>query len=46
MQLEVLRVLADRRRALGEDRTRMICRLHRLLADLIPGGAKKARDPA
>jgi transposase len=41
-RLEVLRVLADRRRALGEDRTRMICQLHQLLADLIPGGAKKA----
>jgi transposase len=40
-QLEVLRVLADRRRALGEDHTRMICQLHQLLADLIPGGAKK-----
>jgi transposase len=37
--LEVLRVLADRRRALGEDHTRMICQL---LAGLIPGGAKKA----
>jgi hypothetical protein len=41
MQLEVLRVLADRRRALGEDHTRMISQLHRLLLDLIPGGAKK-----
>ena len=27
-RLEVLRVLADRRRALGEDHTRMICQLH------------------
>jgi transposase len=45
-QLEVLRVLADRRRALGEDRTRMICQLHRLLLDLIPGGAKKALSAA
>jgi transposase len=45
-QLEVLRVLADRRRALGEDHTRMICQLHRLLAELIPGGAKKALSAA
>ena len=45
-QLEVLRVLADRRRALGEDHTRMICQLHQLLADLIPGGAKKALSAA
>ena len=45
-QLEVLRILAGRRRALGEDHTRMICQLHRLLADLIPGGAKKALPAA
>jgi transposase len=45
-QLEVLRVLADRRRALGEDHTRMICQLHQLLAELIPGGAKKALSAA
>jgi transposase len=44
--LEVLRVLADRRRALGEDHTRMICQLHQLLLELIPGGAKKALSPA
>ena len=40
-QIAVLRVLADRRRALGEDHTRMISQLHQLLLDLIPGGAKK-----
>jgi len=45
-QLEVLRVLAGRRRALGEDHTRMICQLHRLLLELIPGGAKKALSAA
>jgi transposase len=45
-QLAVLRVLADRRRALGEDHTRMICQLHQLLADLIPGGAKKSLSAA
>jgi transposase len=46
VRLEVLRVLADRRRALGEDHTRMICQLHRLLAELIPGGAKKSLSAA
>jgi hypothetical protein len=45
-QLDVLRILADRRRSLGEDHTRMISQLHRLLLDLIPGGAKKALSAA
>ena len=45
-QLAVLRILADRRRSLGEDHTRMICQLHRLLPELIPGGAKKALSAA
>ena len=40
-QLAVLRVLVDRRRALGEDHTRMISQVHHLLLELIPGGAKK-----
>ncbi|HSR84882.1 MAG TPA: IS110 family transposase [Streptosporangiaceae bacterium] len=40
-QLAVLRILADRRRSLGENHSRMICQLHRLLLELIPGGAKK-----
>ncbi len=40
-QLPILRVLADRRRALGEDHTRMVAQLHHLLLELIPGGAKK-----
>ena len=40
-QLAVLRILADRRRSLGEDHTRMISQLHQLLLELIPGGAKK-----
>ena len=43
-QLEVLRVLAGRRRALGEDHTRMICQLHQLLAGLIPA-ARRSRCP-
>jgi len=40
-QLAVLRILTDRRRSLGEDHTRMVSQLHRLLLELIPGGAKK-----
>ena len=40
-QLAVLRILVDRRRALGEDHTRMVSQLHQLLLELIPGGATK-----
>ena len=40
-QLAVLRLLVDRRRSLGDDHTRMIGQLHRILLELIPGGAKK-----
>jgi len=40
-QLAVLRMLADRRRALGEEHTRKVSQLHALLLDLLPGGAKK-----
>ncbi|HLI76037.1 MAG TPA: transposase [Acidobacteriaceae bacterium] len=40
-QLAVLRILAGRRRPLGEDHTRMVSPLHQLLLELIPGGAKK-----
>ena len=40
-KLTVLRILVDRRRSLGEDHTRMVSQLHRLLLELIPGGAKK-----
>jgi transposase len=40
-QLEVLRLLVDRRRRIGADHTRMVCQLHALLLELIPGGAKK-----
>ena len=39
--LEVLRLLADRRRRIGVDHTRMVCQLHQLLLELLPGGAKK-----
>ena len=40
-QLELLRLLVDRRRRIGEEHTRMICQLHALLLELLPGGAKK-----
>src|SRR5919107_319220 len=42
--LEVLRLLVDRRhshRRIGEDHTRMVCQLHVLLLEPIPGGAIK-----
>jgi transposase len=39
--LEVLRLLAGRRRRIGEDHTRMVCQLHQLLPELLPGGAKE-----
>ncbi|HXZ70829.1 MAG TPA: transposase, partial [Streptosporangiaceae bacterium] len=45
-QLMVLRILADRRRSLGEDHIRMICQLHQLLLELIPGGAKRSLSAA
>jgi transposase len=41
LQLTVLRIVVDRRRSLGDDHTRMVSQLHRLLLELIPGGAKK-----
>lgn len=40
-QLEVLRLLVDRRRSIGEEHTRKISQLHALLLELIPGGAKR-----
>ena len=40
-QLELLRLLVDRRRRLGEEHTRMVCQLHQLLLELVPGGAKR-----
>lgn len=40
-QLTVIRMLADRRRSLGEEHTRKVSQLHALLLELIPGGAKK-----
>jgi transposase len=44
-QFAVLRILVDRRRALGEDHTRMVSQLHQLLLELIPGAAKKDSPP-
>jgi transposase len=43
--LEVLRLLVDRRRALGEEHTRKTSQLHALLLELIAGGAKKDLSP-
>nr|WP_297426745.1 transposase [uncultured Actinotalea sp.] len=40
-QLAVLRTLVVRRRALGEEHTRMVSQLHHLLLELVPGGAKQ-----
>ena len=40
-ELAVLGMLADRRDELGRARTQTINRLHRLLVELFPGGAKK-----
>jgi transposase len=37
-----LRLLVDRRDQLGRTRTEVVSRLHHLLLELIPGGAKKA----
>src|SRR4029077_17726481 len=39
--LVVLGMLADRRDELGRARTQTINRIHRLLLELLPGGAKK-----
>jgi transposase len=40
-QLELVRLLVDRRRRIGQEHTRMVCQLHQLLLELIPGGAKR-----
>ena len=45
-QLAVLRILVDRRRALGEEHTRKIAQVHALLLELIPGGAKTSLSAA
>jgi transposase len=38
---EVLRILVDRRRSIGEEHTYKVNQLHALLLELIPGGAKR-----
>lgn len=38
-RLEILRLPVDLRRRIGVDHTRMVCQLHGLLLELIPGGA-------
>ncbi|MFD6163538.1 IS110 family transposase [Nocardia sp. NPDC060256] len=40
-ELIALGMLSDRRDELGRARTETLCRIHRLLLELIPGGAKK-----
>ena len=37
----VLRLLIDRRDTLGQARTELLNRIHKLLLELVPGGAKK-----
>ncbi|MBA2696605.1 MAG: IS110 family transposase [Actinobacteria bacterium] len=45
-QLEVLRMCVDRRASLGREHTRKVSQLHRLLLELIPGGAKRSLSAA
>lgn len=45
-QLEVLRLLVDRRRRIGDDHIVKVCQLHRILLELIPGGAQKSLSAA
>ena len=40
-QLELRRLLVDRRRRISAEHAPMICQLHQLLLELVPGGAKK-----
>ena len=40
-QLEMLRLLVDRRRRIGQEHVTKIRQLHQLLLELVPGGAKK-----
>jgi transposase len=45
-ELVALRLLTDRRRELTEARTATVNRLHRLLADLVPSGARRGLTAA
>lgn len=38
---EMLRLLAKRNIDIGRQRTRVVCRLHNLIAELVPGGIRK-----
>ncbi|GAA2499104.1 hypothetical protein [Terrabacter carboxydivorans] len=40
-QLEVLPLLVDRRRSIGDEHTRKRSQLHRILLEMLPGGGKK-----
>ncbi|WP_245616056.1 IS110 family transposase [Phycicoccus jejuensis] len=40
-QREILRILVDRRRAIGDEHTVKVNQLHALLLELVPGGAKR-----
>lgn len=40
-QREVLRILVDRRRAIGQEHTYKVNQLHALVLELVPGGAKR-----
>ncbi len=45
-QLEVLRLCVDRRASLGREHTRKVSQLHKLLLELIPGGANRSLSAA
>ena len=45
-QMELLRMCVDRRASLGREHTRKVCQLHKLLLELIPGGAKRSLSAA
>lgn len=40
-QLEVLQLLVDRRRLIGQEHTRKVSQLHRILLKILPSGVKK-----
>lgn len=45
-QLEVLRLLVDRRRRLGQEHVAKVCQPHQVLLELVPGGAPKSLSAA
>jgi hypothetical protein len=42
----VLKIWSNRYRDLGRTRTQVVCRLHALLGELIPGGTSRHRSPS